>query len=115
MDTIKVGIIQQSIGTDIECNKQKLAQCIRDVAAKGAQLVVLQELHNSPYFCQVESTENFSYAGHRAGIGITENSDCIAVVVSEETGSIRIIKHGKVHDVKAAEMKTKIKELSAKK
>ena len=62
MDTIKVGIIQQSIGTDIECNKQKLAQCIREVAAKGAQLVVLQELHNSPYFCQVESTENFSYA-----------------------------------------------------
>ena len=62
MDTIKVGIIQQSIGTDVESNKQKLAACIRDVAAKGAQLVVLQELHNSPYFCQVESTENFSYA-----------------------------------------------------
>ena len=62
MDTIKVGIIQQSIGTDVESNKQKLAACIREVAAKGAQLVVLQELHNSPYFCQVESTENFSYA-----------------------------------------------------
>lgn len=62
MDTIKVGIIQQSLGTDIECNKQKLAQCIREVAAKGAQLVILQELHNSPYFCQVELTDNFSYA-----------------------------------------------------
>ncbi|MBO5788056.1 MAG: acyltransferase, partial [Bacteroidaceae bacterium] len=62
MDTIKVGIIQQSIGTCIESNKEKLAQCIREVAAKGAQLVVLQELHNSPYFCQVESTDNFSYA-----------------------------------------------------
>ena len=62
MDTIKVGIIQQSIGTDVEQNMQKLASCIREVAAKGAQLVVLQELHNSPYFCQVESTENFSYA-----------------------------------------------------
>ena len=62
MKTIKVGIIQQSIGTDIESNKQKLAECIRNVAAKGAQLVVLQELHNSPYFCQVESTETFSYA-----------------------------------------------------
>ena len=32
------------------------------MTAKGAQLVVLQELHNSPYFCQIESTENFSYA-----------------------------------------------------
>ena len=62
MDTIKVGIIQQSIGNDVEANRQKLATCIREVAAKGAQLVVLQELHNSPYFCQIESTENFSYA-----------------------------------------------------
>ena len=62
MDTIKVGIIQQSIGTDVEANKNKLAACIREVAAKGAQLVVLQELHNSLYFCQVELTENFSYA-----------------------------------------------------
>ena len=70
--------------------------------------------------CILTITQNTHLPGsyglrHRAGIGITENSDCIAVVVSEETGSIRIIKHGKVHDVKAAEMKTKIKELSAKK
>ncbi|MBO5865997.1 MAG: acyltransferase, partial [Bacteroidaceae bacterium] len=62
MDTIKVGIIQQSIGADVEANKNKLAARIREVAAKGAQLVVLQELHNSLYFCQVESTDNFSYA-----------------------------------------------------
>ena len=62
MDTIKVGIIQQSIGADVEANKNKLAASIREVAAKGAQLVVLQELHNSLYFCQVESTENFAYA-----------------------------------------------------
>lgn len=52
---------------------------------------------------------------HRAGIGITENSDCIAIVVSEETGSIRIIKNAKVYDVKASEMKAKIKELINKK
>lgn len=70
--------------------------------------------------CILPITQNTHLPGsyglrHRAGIGITENSDCIAVVVSEETGSIRIIKHGKVYDVKAAEMKTKIKELSAKK
>ena len=70
--------------------------------------------------CILPITQNTHLPGsyglrHRAGIGITENSDCIAVVVSEGTGSIRIIKHGKVYDVKAAEMKTKIKELSAKK
>lgn len=62
METIKIGIIQQSIGPDVESNKKKLAACIREVASKGAELVILQELHNSLYFCQVESTENFSYA-----------------------------------------------------
>ena len=59
---LKVGIIQQTCGADVEANKQKLARNIADVAAKGAQLVVLQELHNSLYFCQVESTENFDLA-----------------------------------------------------
>ena len=59
---MKVGIIQQSNCDNIEQNKQKLADNIRKVAAKGAQLVVLQELHNSLYFCQVESTQNFALA-----------------------------------------------------
>ena len=62
MDKIKVGVIQLSIGENIEKNKEKLAAAIRKTAQQGAQLVVLQELHNSPYFCQVESTANFSYA-----------------------------------------------------
>ena len=62
METIKIGIIQQSIGPDVESNKKKLAAYIREVASEGAELVILQELHNSLYFCQVESTENFSYA-----------------------------------------------------
>ncbi len=69
--------------------------------------------------CILPITQNTHLPGsyglrHRAGIGITENSDCIAIVVSEETGSIRIIKNGKVHDVKAAEMKAKIKELTVR-
>ena len=59
---LKVGLIQQTCSSDIEANKQKLAQNIADVAARGAQLVVLQELHNSLYFCQVESTDNFDLA-----------------------------------------------------
>ena len=59
---MKVGIIQQSCTADVESNKQKLAQNIAMVAKQGAQLVVLQELHNSLYFCQVENVDNFSLA-----------------------------------------------------
>ena len=59
---MKVGLIQQSCVADVEANKQKLACNIQDVAEKGAQLVVLQELHDSLYFCQVESVDNFDLA-----------------------------------------------------
>lgn len=59
---MKIGIIQQSCTDNIAENKAKLAQNIAEVAAQGAQLVVLQELHNSPYFCQIESTDNFDLA-----------------------------------------------------
>jgi N-carbamoylputrescine amidase len=51
---MKVGIIQQTCSADIENNKHKLACNIRTAAQQGAQLVVLQELHNSLYFCQTE-------------------------------------------------------------
>ena len=60
--TLKVGIVQQSCSADVEDNKQKLATNIANVAAKGAKLVVLQELHNSLYFCQTENTQNFDLA-----------------------------------------------------
>ena len=59
---MKVGIIQQSCTAAVEENKAKLAKNIADVAAQGAELVVLQELHNSLYFCQIESTDNFDLA-----------------------------------------------------
>ena len=55
---MKIGIIQQSCVADVEANKQKLARNIADVAQKGAQLVVLQELHN----CQVENVDNCNLA-----------------------------------------------------
>lgn len=60
--TLKVGIVQQACTADVEANKQNLKRNIADVAAQGAELVVLQELHNSLYFCQVESTDNFDLA-----------------------------------------------------
>ena len=59
---IKAGLIQQSNTADIETNKKKLANNICDCAQKGAQLVVLQELHNSLYFCQTENTELLNLA-----------------------------------------------------
>ena len=59
---IKIGIVQQKCVADIEQNKQKLAANIKAVAEKGARLVVLQELHNSLYFCQMESVDNFDLA-----------------------------------------------------
>ena len=52
---IKVGMVQQSCTTDIAANIEKLKGNIRKCAQMGAQLVVLQELHNSVYFCQTEN------------------------------------------------------------
>ena len=59
---IKVGLIQQSNTNDIHANMQQLKANIEDCASKGAQLVVLQELHNSLYFCQTEDTRLFDLA-----------------------------------------------------
>ena len=60
--TIKTGIIQQANTADISSNKTRLAEKIKKLAKNGAQLVVLQELHDSLYFCQTESTDNFDMA-----------------------------------------------------
>ena len=59
---MKIGIIQQTCSANIEENKQKLAANIRSAARQGAELVVLQELHNSLYFCQTENVELCSLA-----------------------------------------------------
>ena len=60
--TIKTGIIQQANTADISSNKTRLSEKIKKLAKDGAQLVVLQELHDSLYFCQTESTDNFDMA-----------------------------------------------------
>lgn len=75
-------MVQQSCTTDIKANIAKLTENICECAAKGAKLVVLQELHNSVYFCQTEdaslcdlaetipgpSTEYFGDLAKRLGI-----------------------------------------------
>lgn len=59
---MKVGIIQQHNTSDVVDNQTRLAGEIRACASDGAELVVLQELHNSLYFCQVEDVRAFDLA-----------------------------------------------------
>ena len=110
MKILKVGMVQQSCSADIRSNIEKLEKNIRSCAEMGAQLVILQELHNSVYFCQTEnaslcdlaepvpgpSTEKFGALARELGIvlvlslferrtaGIYHNT----AVVLEKDGSI---------------------------
>lgn len=59
---MKIGYIQQHNTADVKDNMQRLAEGVRSLARRGAELVVLQELHNSLYFCQVEDVDNFNLA-----------------------------------------------------
>lgn len=59
---IKIGMLQLHNVADIQDNLNRLEQGIRDLAQKGARLIVLQELHNSLYFCQTEDVSLFDLA-----------------------------------------------------
>lgn len=59
---MKVGILQQRVTEDVKANMRHIAEGIERLAYDGAQLVVLQELHNSLYFCQTEDVDNFNLA-----------------------------------------------------
>jgi N-carbamoylputrescine amidase len=59
---MKVALIQQSNRQEISENLAKLQENIRKCAAAGAELIVLQELHNSLYFCQSENPDYFDLA-----------------------------------------------------
>ena len=62
MRILKTGIIQQHNTSDVKDNMARLRQKIEALAAQGAKLIVLQELHNSLYFCQTECVDNFNLA-----------------------------------------------------
>lgn len=62
MEQLKAGIIQQTNTGNISDNRARLASKIRLLAADGAQLIILQELHDSLYFCQTENTDLCSLA-----------------------------------------------------
>ena len=59
---MKIGFLQQHNTADTRSNVLRLAEGVADLAKRGAQLVVLQELHNSLYFCQEENVDNFDLA-----------------------------------------------------
>ena len=59
---MKIGYLQQHNTADTQDNIARLAKGIENLAQRGAELIVLQELHNSLYFCQVEEVDNFDLA-----------------------------------------------------
>jgi N-carbamoylputrescine amidase len=60
--TLRVGLVQQACTADREYNLKNSAAGVREAVARGAQLVMLQELHTGLYFCQHESTDLFDLA-----------------------------------------------------
>ncbi len=60
--SVKVGVVQMRCGTDVKANVQKAVERTREAAAQGAQIVCLQELFGSVYFCQVEDHRYFGLA-----------------------------------------------------
>ncbi len=59
---MKIGLLQQHNTADSRDNMKRLSEGIGKLAAQGAELIVLQELHNTLYFCQTESVEQFDLA-----------------------------------------------------
>ncbi len=62
MKELNIGFLQQHNTADTRDNIVRLAEGVADLARRGAKLVVLQELHNSLYFCQTEDVGNFNLA-----------------------------------------------------
>lgn len=59
---MKIGIVQHTFTEDVVVNRTRNLNAIESLAAEGAELIVLSELHDSLYFCQTEDVDNFKYA-----------------------------------------------------
>ncbi len=84
MSKVRVGLIQMSCSADKNENIRKAVERIREAAAKGAQIVCLQELFTSLYFCDVEDYDNFLLAeaipGPTTGI-LQDEAKTLGVVI----------------------------------
>jgi len=85
MSKVNVGLVQMGCSSDAKENLNKAILGIREAAAKGANIVCLQELFTSLYFCDVEDYENFKLAEAIPGATTDELS-----VVAKETGVVII-------------------------
>ena len=79
MSKVSVGLVQMSCVADKQANLEKAIEKIREAAAKGAQIIGLQELFTSLYFCDVEDYENFSLAESIPG----PSTDALSAVAKE--------------------------------
>ena len=79
MSKVKVGLVQMSCSGDAKANMDKAIAGIKDAAAKGANIVCLQELFTSLYFCDVEDYENFKLAEPIPG----PSTDTLSAVAKE--------------------------------
>lgn len=79
MKKVNIGLVQMSCSADVASNMQKAIAGIREAAAKGAQIVCLQELFTSLYFCDVEDNENFKLAEAIPG----PSTDTLSAVAKE--------------------------------
>ena len=79
MKKVKVGLVQMSCTKDKQENLDKAITKVREAAAKGAQIVCLQEIFTSLYFCDVEDYDNFDLAEAIPG----PSTDALQVVAKE--------------------------------
>lgn len=86
MKQLKIGIVQQACSEDRNLNIKKSIEGIQDCVKKGAELVVLQELHTGIYFCQAEDTDKFDLAenipGPSTAIYSKVAKECNVVIVT---------------------------------
>lgn len=80
---LKIGLIQLSKTADIKHNREVLAAHIRDLASRGAELIVNQELHDSLYFCQTENVDMFDLA-----IPIPSETTDFYASIAKETNTV---------------------------
>lgn len=80
-----IGIIQQHNTPDIPANRERLGAKIKRLALEGARLIVLQELHDSLYFCQMESVDNFDLA-----VAIPSDTTDYYSAIARETGVVLV-------------------------
>src|SRR5690606_6461808 len=79
MSKVQIGIVQMSCVKDKQANLHKAIEKVREAAAKGAQIVCLQELFTSLYFCDVEDYDNFDLAEAIPG----PSTDALSAVAAE--------------------------------